>query len=228
MSFANHIQESDLKGYIPEISKLLWSDESDYSKQKSEAVKHVIQDLQDRGFKARDLMPELILRESGTVISAAETGEASGEDVIGRLRFVYIVTGFTAGTKSIVLKGSNDKETWHTVTTIAVTANVSSSVIIESQYKYYRADAEVSGGEMDYRAYLVETTFDRLISFKWLELILLDRYTEEGDLYYSKMEYFQKAYNNLWSTITIWRDTDLDGEVTAGEKTTTNSFTMLK
>lgn len=228
MSFVNHIAENDLKGYIPEISKLLWADETDYSRQKSEAVKHVIQDLQDRGFKARDLMPELVLRTSGTVISAAETGEASAEDVIGRLRFVYTVTGFTTGAKSIVLEGSNDKETWYTVTTVAISANVSSSVIIESQYMYYRVTASVSAGEMDYRAYLVETTFDRLISFKWLELILLDRYTEEGDLYHSKMEYFQKAYNNLWSTITIWRDTDSDGNVTASEKATTNSFKMLK
>lgn len=229
MPFINHIVENDLKSLIPEISRLLWSDETDYSLQKAEAEKFVMQDLLDRGFKARDLMPQLVLRNSGTALTETAIESVSNEDVISRLRFVYQVTGFTAGgTKQIILEGTNDKETYYTVKTISVTANASTSLIIPAQYKYYRVSATVTGGSMDYSAYLVETTFDRLITFKWLELILLDRYVEEDDQYHSKMMYCQKGYNSLWNTITIWRDSDASGDIDSSEKVTTNSITMLK
>lgn len=229
MSFQNHITEEDIKAYIPELSRLLWADEADYKRQKNEAEKFVLQDLLDRGYKGVNIMPELILRQRGNIISADETGVISKEDFISRLRFVYNVNVFTSdGTKIITLEGTNDKSAWETVSVLNITGTGGSSVIISSLYRYYRVSATVTGGSIDYKAWLIETTFERLISFKWLELILLDRYAEENDQYHLKMKYFKNEYDKLWNTIKIWSDINEDGIVSENESGKTSSIKMLK
>jgi hypothetical protein len=229
MPFQNHITENDLKAYMPELSRLLWADEADYSRQKNEAEKLVLQDLLDRGYKGVNVMPELILRQSGNVIGSDEFAQVSTEDFISRLRFAYTVTEFTSDdSKTITLEGSNDKSAWEIIKTINITGTGSSSVIIGRQYRFYRVYASVTGGQMDYKAWLIETTFDRFLSFKWLELILLDRYTEENDQYYLKMLYFKNEYDTLWNKVRIWSDINEDGTVSENESGKTSSIKMLK
>lgn len=229
MSFQNHITEEDIKAYIPELSRLLWADEADYSRQKSEAEKFVLQDLLDRGYKGVNIMPELLLRQSGNIISTDETGVISKEDFISRLRFVYNVNVFTSdGSKTLTLEGTNDKSAWETVSIVNITGTGVSSVILSRQFRYYRVSASVAEGSIDYKAWLIETTFERLVSFKWLELILLDRYTEENDQYHLKMKYFKNEYDKLWNTIKIWSDINEDGIVGENESGKTSSIKMLK
>lgn len=228
MPFQNHITEKDLKAYIPELSKLLWSDETDYSNQKTEAEKLVLMDLADRGYRSIEIMPELILRKPGALITSNETGEASPESIISRSRFVLEVNKYISGTINIHLEGSSDKLNWHNIFTQTITGLNKASIVIGREFRYYRVLAAVTGGGVDFLAYMVETTFDRLVSAKWLELILLDRYVEESDQYYLKMMYFKNEYDGFWNRIKIWIDRNNNGEPDFGETGKTSNIRMLK
>lgn len=229
MPYYNYILEADLKSYIPEISRLVWDDESDFSNQKREAENTVLQDIQSKGYRGIDVMPHLNLRSSGNTISSSETGSASVEDYIGRMRFVVNCTLFTTGGKTITLYGRNSSnEEWLSVETLTITATGIKSVAFTRQFKFYKIDISVSAGTIDLESYLVDCSFDRLIIFKWLEIILLDRYVNENDQYFLKMLYFQDAYNKAWNKIKIYTDNDNNGSITSNEYNTTSSITMLK
>jgi hypothetical protein len=229
MPFQNHITEKDLKAYIPELSKLLWSDEADYSNQKTEAERLVLMDLADRGYRSIDVMPEVILRKPGALITANETSEASPDSIISRSRFVLEVNKYiSGGTITIQLEGSGDRSNWENILTQTVTGLNKASIVIGREFRYYRVLATVTGGGVDFLAYMVETTFDRLLSSKWLELILLDRYVEESDQYYLKMMYFKNEYDRLWNRIKIWSDRNNNGELDLGETGKTSDIRMLK
>lgn len=228
MPFKNYITEEELKAYLPELSKLLWSDEVNYSKQMNEAVNTVISDLVYKGYDPTDLMPQLVLRSSGSIITANETGESVPETA-ARSRFIYNVVSISSiDDKSITLEGSYNNSEWTAIDTFTVTGTGQFTKIITSLYKYYRVKAVVTGGSLDYSAYLAETTYDRLISAKWLELILLDRYTEENDHYHLKMKYFRSEYEKLWDSIRFWSDKNNDGSIQASESNRTASIRMLK
>ncbi|MBZ0204247.1 MAG: hypothetical protein K8I03_14625 [Ignavibacteria bacterium] len=229
MSFQNFITEEDLRSYIPELSKLLWTDEANFDRQKKESEKLFLNDLADRGYRGTDIMPELMLRNSGLNISANETTEPSKEDVIPRQRFLLNVSKFVSGgSKIIFLEGSNDKSVWETVHTENPSGIMNSNVIISKHYRFYRIRAVVSGGSMDFKAYLSETTYERMLIYKWLELILLDRYSQENDQYHLKMKYFKSEYDRLWNTVKIYIDSNYDGATDAGEAGKLTTITILK
>lgn len=229
MPFQNHITEKDLKAYIPEISRLLWSDEADYSSQRTESEKLVLMDLADRGYRGIDLMPELVLRMPGSLITTNETGEATEESRISRNRYLLEVTKYiSGGSISVLLEGSNDNSNWEIIQDDIITGLVKAATVISREFVHYRVSAIVTGGSIDYKAYMVETTFDRLLAFKWLELILLDRYSEENDQYHLKMKYFKGEYDRLWNKIRIWSDLNKNSEPDSGEQDKTSNIQMLK
>ncbi len=229
MPFKNYITEEELKAYLPEITRLLWNDEADYSKQKTEAVKTVIADLVNRGSSPLKLMPELKLRESGNIITGNETGGSKDDKASLRSRFVWNVISLgSADEKTLILEGSFDNSDWDVIGLFTISSTGEFSRVITSLYKYYRVRVLVAGGSLDYSASMVETSYDRLISSKWLELILLDRYTEENDQYHLKMKYFRNEYEKLWDTIRIWEDENDDGSIQANEASRITTVRMRK
>ena len=210
----NFVTETELKGYIPELSKYLWNGETTFTAQKGQAERDVLSDLVNKGYLIRQLQPRLVFDI---------TGEESLEDNINALRFVCEAD--EAGT--IELLGSNDNETFETITTLTFTSGnytTLQSYQIVNPYKYYAVDTTHTG----YNAYLVELTFDRLFAYKWLELILMDAYSQENDSYYLKMLYFMNKYTDLLNTMIINKDVDDSGDITDDEQSSSNSISYTR
>ena len=178
----------------------MWSGETDYTKQKVKAEQIVLNDFINRGHKATILRPNLDLRTSTDTINTSSTG-TSYEDTQTRMRLGYNVTVRT-GTTSLVLQGSDDEATWSTITTISVTSTGISSEVFLTPYKYYRINSTITAGTLAFTAWLTETNYDLWFAYKWLELILMNAYTNEDDQYYKRMEWFKNAYNDLWDSAT--------------------------
>lgn len=191
----NFITETELKGYIPELTKYLWTGETDFSKQKTRAEQIVISDLIDKGYTVRQLQTGLYLSETDGV-----------EDERNGMRFVV---NATAGTGTVTLLGSGDDDTYETATTLAITTTGETSVLFTYPYRYYK----ITLGGVTGDAYLIETNYDLLFAFKWLELIMCDSFKEAGDQYYTRMEYFRNMYNEKLGRMKITVDADEDGSV---------------
>jgi len=204
----NYCTETDLKGFFPELSRYLWSGESDYSKQKQTAEQIFSADLINRGYKSVYMRPDLYLRTSTDVLTANETG-VSYEDTVTRLRLCYNIISYT-GTCSLVLEGSNDELTWSDITTVSITATGINSTVFVSAYKYYRVNATV-GTNLAFKAWLTETNYDLFIQYKWLELIMWNASREAEDIYAQKALVLKQWYEDLWNNGLLNIDTNTDG-----------------
>lgn len=210
----NYVTETDLKGFLPELARLLWTGETTYDKQKLQAEQIVVSDLISKGYLIRQLQPKF---------SLDITGIESTEDTMNALRFVCIAD--SAGT--IELLGSNDNENFDTITTLTFTAlnyATAQSYYITNPYKFYAVDTTETG----YEAFLIEIVYDRLFAYKWLELILMDAYTEKNDQYYEKMLYFYGMYNDLIGNMTIAQDLNDDGIITDDEISSSGIITFTR
>lgn len=208
----NFVTENDLKGYVPELDRLLWSDQADYSQQKQRAEEIVSLDLIDRGYPLRQLQTPLLLF-SGTM-----TGES--EAVTDRLsRTRLSVTGFT-GTGTITLQGKTSGD-WVNIVTVSGNANP----IFINSFLSYRLKVV---GSLTFTANLYEAVYDSLFAYKWLELILRDKFNNEGDQYWSRMILFRDDYNRKIGSMNISIDRNDDGTIEATESKSTNIVTMLR
>lgn len=212
----NYITETDLKAFVPALTKFLWKDEADFSKQKEKAELIVNNDFISRGYNLAFLQVPLVLRES-EAITADETTSAV-EDEINRLRYVYSVLTYSGTAKTVVLKGCNTEDgTYETCNTFTISATATDTTgVIGGVFKYYKLVSTVTG-TLDFTFKLVETHYDLFYAYKWLELILMDAYKEEGDSYFNKMLEFRNMYNDLWNNTTVNEDTNEDGEVDEDE-----------
>lgn len=230
----NYLTETDLKGFIPELTKYLWAGETDFSKQKEKAEIIVKNDFINRGYRNAFLRVALKLRESGTELGETTTGDAV-QDKLTRLRYVYKITSYTAPEKddaaiTITLQGCNTSDgTFEDITTITVTATTATEQtgIISNAFKYYKVKTTIVTGKVDFYFNLVETNYDLFFAYKWLELIMLDAMSETTDQYAERLEYFQKAYDKLWSSGLIFYDADESGTLDEDEGKTYNSNILL-
>lgn len=207
----NHLTESDLEGYAAAISELLYTGQTDYSAQKEKATQFVFNQLIQKRYDVKQLMPELYLRENGTVINST-AAETSAIDTISRLRLVIDNITNTSSSKAITLQGSSDNITFKDVTAVTVTTtDTSKAVTFFDTYKYYRIKVTVNSGTIDYRAYLTETVYDDLFAYKWLVFIYADISKSEGDQYDKKMNQFEMMYNDLMNNAILYIDSNSDG-----------------
>ncbi len=229
MPLEEHLTEEDIKGYIPELARFLWAEETDYSKQKQQAVNEVKLELSSRGFNLAEIMPQLVIRNSGITEVSDHITEPTPEDAAARLRYVLDVKIFNPdGIKTFFLEGSNDKEIWESIDSRKAEAVGIVTFMISKSFLYYRLNVAITGGSIDYSAYLCDTGIEKLISYKWLELILLDRFTAENDQYHLKMKYFKGEYESLLNKIRIWIDKDGSGNLNGNEYNTTSTIRILK
>ena len=209
----NLVTEEDLKGYTPKLSELLWTGEVDYSAQKEKATQFVFNQLIQKRYDVKELMPELVLRLNGVSLSANETGVAFC-DTINRLRLVIDNISNTLSSKVLTLQGSdNGSDNFKDITTITVaTTDTIKTVTFHDTYKYYRINSAVDPATtLDFRAYLTETVYDELFECKWLVYIFSDIRSSEGDSFDLKMQFYEMMYNNLMNSAMLYIDTNSDG-----------------
>lgn len=225
MSLYNHITESYLQNFLPNITAKLWTGETDYSAQGLLAQNDVYDILSQMRYNPSELMPELFLRESNS-ISASETGEGV-EDTISRLRLVIDNVTTTTSDKNIILQGSNDNSTWEDITTITTAENVTSyTARFYKAFTYYRTKVTILTGTLNYRAYLVETVYDNLFACKWLWWILFSMRKQDGDQIDIQMKELEKLFEFYLNKAVLYIDTDDDGE--PDDVTDFSNVTMLK
>jgi len=221
----NYTDETFLKGFVPALTKYLWTGETTYNAQKEKAELIVRNDFIARGYNIAFIQVPLYLRES-SVLSATETTD-SVEDEVMRLRYVYTVPTYSVtSTKTIALQGSNDDDTFETIQTFTPTAVTTTDVTgyIADVFKYYRLVITLTSGTIDVTFKLIESSYDLFYAYKWLELIMMDAFKSENDMYYLKMLEFRNLYNDLWNKIKINEDTNEDGNLDDTESYTHITF----
>lgn len=197
MAIKNYTNETYLKTLVPELTRYLWSTESNFDGFKQAAEQVVLSDFLNRGLKVIALRPDLDLRTSTDTLSADETG-VSYEDIHTRLRCVYNVTVRT-GTTELVLQGSEDEITWNTIKTESVTATGEGSFVFIQAYKYYRINATISAGTLAFTSYLTESNYDLFFAYYWLYLILINAGKGNENKYTEYANVFLGMYNSLWA-----------------------------
>jgi len=207
----NFIDEDYLKGYSPKIISLLFTGETDYSKQKDKATERVLNTL-GQTYDLRNLMPELSLRTSGTSISATTLTDKV-EDSMNRRRVVIDKITNETSTKTVTLQGSDDGTNYVDVRSLEV---LTSDTIVSSSFyetfKYYRVSVPIISGTIDFRARLVETTYDELFACLWLWFIMISIRKAEGDQFDLMAKEYYMMYEHILAGIKIYLDTNNDGE----------------
>ena len=190
----NHVIETDLQRLVPELANdaYLWSGQTNHSGQGVEAFNYVRQDLINKGYNLRNVMTPLTLSTT------------SAEDKINRLRWVATVTV----TGTIIIYGSSDGLTWNTIQTTTISATGTTSYILPETYLYYK-----TGGTATFTSELVDTTFDGLIKYKWIEFIFINAGKGTDNRYTEYALYFSKMYDELLNKMKVPTDTDADGEI---------------
>lgn len=190
----NHVIETDLQRLVPELANdtYLWANQTNHSGQGVEAFNYVRQDLINKGYNLRNVMTPLTLSTT------------SAEDKINRLRWVATVTV----TGTIIIYGSADGTTWNTIQTTTISATGTTSYILPETYLYYK-----TGGTATFTSELVDTTFDGLIKYKWIEFIFINAGKGTDNRYTEYALYFSKMYDELLNKMKVPTDTDADGEI---------------
>ena len=229
MPLEEYLTEADIKSLIPELSRYLWTEETDYSPQKKQAVNDVILELSSKGHRLSQINPRLMIRNSGEHLDTDHTTEPTIEDTAARLRYVLKIKQIEiGGPQTIILEGSNDKISWEAVDSTELDTTGLITMLIGTSYLYYRTSVIINGGKIDYEAYLCDSGIEKLIAYKWLELILLDRFTTEDDQYYLKMKYFKTEYERMLGRMKIWIDKNSDGNLSEDEFCKSSSIKILK
>lgn len=211
----NYITETYLKGFIPELNQYLFTGESDWSKQKEKAEQTVLQDLINKGYKVRNLRPELELDTT-----------TEEEDIASRIRVVVNLTTVTA-TAALTVTGSNDEDgTYETAGSATIDiGDTSETFLLSSVYRFYKYTA-FTGGTVD-TVNLVETIYDLFYAYKWLQLILENSTVQEGDKYDVQAKLFKAKYDELWNDAKFFYDKDDSGDLVESEGANSNIQTII-
>ena len=201
----NFVVDADLKKFYPKLANYIWSTQSDYSTQITEAFNILLDDIRSRELEARTLMVPLDLKRAANstadqdvlLTSSAETATTTSthiDGIDGYKRYVVNVSAIT-GTSgyAIKLQGSNEQgindatepTNWTDIATISPTATGETSSVIQNEFKYYRYVNTVTAGtpSITYTAGLYETWIDRVIAHKTFEMIFRDFMKEAGDIW---------------------------------------------
>lgn len=207
------ITDTELEEHYPNITDYLPDTLTDWSNQIGEAFELVLNDLRSRELDVRTMGIGLDLKRSAsstadqnTLTSSTEATSTTGTHINGKdgfRRFFINVTALS-GTASVAIQGSNDQQitdsteptNWETIATLTPTATGESSVVIDSQYKYYRRVSTVSGS-ITYSACLYEVYFDIWIIYKtyW---IIFNYLSKNPDDVWDKRA---KMYDTLYSAV---------------------------
>lgn len=196
------ITSTDLTSYEPNLTSWIpstWTTAP--TVQIGKAVDEVIQDLRTKGTNAGKVAIPLHLKENGT-FTANETSlgvECLRVNMVQR--FVISKTSSAVGsvTEKIYLDGSNDNINWSEITSITITAGSGDlSATFSSLYLYYRYRVVINTSlTLSASIYMVETSFDKLLIFKSLEILFRALSKAVGDMFDNKSKIYQNDYDML-------------------------------
>lgn len=206
-----YIDDEYLINYEPEILNFLWAGQTDFSSFITSATSIVFADMNKLSSDSRYIMPELILRSSGSTSSSASVTGTEKLETINRNRIVIIPVTVTGYDKTLTFKGSNDNVTYSTISEYTLTTSDSEtqSYVFNEVYNYYRIDFVQTSGTVDFTCYLVESVYDNIFAYKTLELIFSNQKKDER--YKEISEMYKTRYNELIKSLFIYEDKNKDG-----------------
>ena len=209
----NFVTDTSLKAFYPKLASYIWSTQSDYATQITEAFNVLLDDMRSREIEARRLMVPLDLKRAASstadqdllLTSSAETSTTMGTHIngIGGFnRYVVNVSAITSTGYAIKLQGSNEQginastepTNWTDIVTITPTATGESSSVFQSEFNYYRYVNTVTGSTITYTVGIYETWVDRLIAHKAFEMIFRDFAKQPGDIWDER----SKSHANMY------------------------------
>ena len=210
----NYITTTYLKGKTPELDNYLWTGESDYSLEKSNAENIVKADFIDKGLKPKYLRPRLELD------TATEE-----EDIGSRDRVVIIASGVT-GTATVEITGCDTSDgTYETAGTSSALEDGTNTFLLDDYFKFYLYSVT---GTATVEVYLVESAnYDELYANMWLYLILKNKIVRKDDQFDIKSMECLQTYNDRFSNFSPFYDKDEDGEIAGTEKSILGSARIL-
>lgn len=215
----SYITDADLKRYYPLLTDQLWGSQTSYGLQIDEALARLSTDLWNK-----EINPSLVMTPLDLVNTSADrdvplqgttaSAVSSGTYQAGKNETRFVVST-TAGSGSIALEGCNsDPDTesnWQIVTTIDVDGSGGSSEAFPVAYKYYRWKATVVGTSIAFKAYVVETIFDRAIVYATFGIIFADFMRELNDVWDGRRQMANERYESELQAIRYFVDSNSDG-----------------
>mgnify|MGYP001570317093 FL=1 len=242
----NFVVDADLKKFYPKLANYIWSTQSDYSTQITEAFNIVLDDFRARELEARTLMIPLDLKRAATstanqnllLTSSAETSTTTGlhiNGVTGYNRYVVNVSAITGSSFAIKLQGSNEQSindateptNWTDIVTITPTAIGESSSVFQNEFNYYRYINTVTGTTITYTIGLYETWIDRLIAHKAFEMIFRDFSKLPGDIWDERGKSHANMYEQAIQSRKFTVDADDNNLINSGDILNQSSQVLL-
>jgi len=201
----NYLIEDDLKAYIPELDELLYTEGSNWNKEKQAAEMKVMTDFMNSShLRPIYLRNDLTLRNSLTVLSANYSDAVTIEDIYSRTRLIIVTTVLTGGNKVVTLQGRDAAtDVWTTIETVTITAIGTRSLVITDMYKFYRITATVTAGTFAYKSSLTRIPYDLLYLYQWAMQVYWQCAKRGEDQYWLKYTEMKKEYDSLWLSIVV-------------------------
>lgn len=199
-----------LKNFEPEIESYLWDNVGlqNFDNFKTAAITNVYSDLNIDSSDTRYIMPELILVPAG--LETANKNYDAKIETINRNRIVINTTVFTGSDSKIyVVKGSSDNSTYNTIEEYEVTDTGLISYTFDNVYNYYKVNVIIPDGSINSIVSLVESQYDNLFAYKWLQKIFENLKQSENFPVIAKR--YSELYNELFQSMSFFEDKNNDG-----------------
>ena len=228
----NFILDADLKKYYPKLSSQLWSTQSDYSTQISQAYDILQNDLWNRSINPREVMIPLDLKKSGTtanqpLTSTTETTATTGAGFLAfHQRRLVVKASAISGSWTIKIQGTNISETpasddssWEDVSgaTVTITTTAQATATWSDNYKWYRY-VSTGGTSCTYTVALYETIFDNALIYGSFILIFSDFRKEQNDIWDLRMIEAKEKYESSLNAIKFYLDSNSNGIIETGDE----------
>jgi hypothetical protein len=220
----NFVNDTDLKRYYPTFASYIPATQADFSVQITEAFKLVLDDLVARGLEPRKMMIPIDLCRSltstsdqNTLTSVSATAAAARthiDGIAGYRRFV-ITPSALAGATVIVLEGSNDIDVddstepvnFSTIKSFTLTTTTEVSHVFTDEYKYYRLRVvSVASGTTTFTSALYETSPDRWIMWRALQVIFSGMSKDPQDIWAERARQAEQFYDTALQAYKVSMD----------------------
>lgn len=229
-----YVNEDNLRAFFPRISDYLGNQRVDFSFQIQEGFRQTLDALRARGIKVRQIGTPLdLFRPAGTSTTqhiltaktiAASEDESYVEGLDGYNRLVLAVSSIklSAGNESYIfeLQGSQDLSVdtsnppanWSSILKLVPKGSGDLSATFSDEFRYYRLRSTLAGTgpTITLQASLLETSLDRLVSYKALQLIMTGFARQDGDIFTKRAAEMASAFENGIAAVEVQVDSQED------------------
>ncbi|TAK56692.1 MAG: hypothetical protein EPO24_10880 [Bacteroidetes bacterium] len=230
----NHIKDTDLKKFYPNLANQLWGSQQNYQTQIDKAFDMLLNELHNRNIDSRLCMIPLDLKRPETatthepLTSVTETEATTGEAFMLNWQRRFVVNALSiAGTNWVIkLQGSNkiekpasDDTSWKDISGASITLTTigEQSVQFVESYRWVRCVSTPSGANpsLTYTVFCVDTMWDDVICYGTFVLLFTDFMLEINDVWDIRRQQALSAYTGALDSIRFPFDTDDDGIIDA-------------